>query len=50
MVLYTKAESIRPPGNDDARLRWNACARALNANPEELHPRPVEDYESVLDD
>ena len=49
MVLYTKAESIRPPGNDDALLRWNACARALNANPE-LHPRPVEDYESVLDD
>ena len=49
MVLYTKAESIRPPGNDDALLRWNACARALNANPE-LRPRPVEDYESVLDD
>ena len=49
MVLYTEAESIRPPGNDDALLRWNACARALNANPE-LRPRPVEDYQSVLDD
>ncbi len=49
MVLYTEAESIRPPGNDDALLRWNTCARALNANPE-LRPRPVEDYESVLDD
>ena len=49
MVLYTKAESIRPPGNDDALLRWNTCARALNANPE-LRPRPVEDYQSVLDD
>jgi len=27
MTCYEKAESIRPPGNDDARLRWNTCAR-----------------------
>jgi succinate dehydrogenase / fumarate reductase iron-sulfur subunit len=28
-----RAEAVRPPGNDDARLRWNACARLLNAHP-----------------
>ncbi len=29
MNLYEKAESLRPPGNDDALLRWNACARII---------------------
>jgi hypothetical protein len=29
MEYYEKAESIRPVGNDDALLRWNACARLL---------------------
>src|SRR5439155_12283505 len=27
MRWYENAEAIRPPGNDDARLRWHACAR-----------------------
>jgi hypothetical protein len=31
MRLYEQAEASRPAGNDDARLRWNACARTLNA-------------------
>ena len=26
MELFEKAEAIRPPGNDDAILRWNTCA------------------------
>ena len=26
MSSYEKAEELRPPGNDDALLRWNACA------------------------
>ncbi len=30
MVWYEKAETLRPAGNDDAVLRWNACARLLN--------------------
>jgi hypothetical protein len=34
MRLYEAAESHRPAGNDDARLRWNAYARTLNAFPE----------------
>lgn len=30
MQSYERAEAIRPPGNDDALLRWNACVRFLN--------------------
>jgi hypothetical protein len=29
MNWYEKAEAIRPPANDDALLRWNACARLI---------------------
>jgi hypothetical protein len=32
MAWYEKAEAIRPPGNDDALLRWNACARMIMRN------------------
>src|SRR5574337_811661 len=33
MSLYEKAEAIRPPGNDDAVIRWNTCARMIMKNP-----------------
>ncbi|HSC26358.1 MAG TPA: hypothetical protein VLD67_03735 [Vicinamibacterales bacterium] len=33
MTSYERAEAIRPPGNDDALLRWNACVRLLARNP-----------------
>jgi hypothetical protein len=29
MRRYEEAEAIRPSGNDDAVLRWNACARLI---------------------
>jgi len=29
MAWYEKAEAVRPAGNDDALLRWNACARFI---------------------
>ena len=29
MTWYEKAEAVRPAGNDDALLRWNACARLI---------------------
>ncbi|HIE21500.1 MAG TPA: hypothetical protein EYP73_02730 [Acidimicrobiia bacterium] len=29
MGWYEKAAKIRPEGNDDAILRWNACVRAI---------------------
>ena len=39
LELYAQAEELRPPGNDDAVLRWNACVRFLNEH-KELEPRP----------
>jgi hypothetical protein len=30
---YEIADGLRPHGNDDARLRWNACARFLDRHP-----------------
>ena len=33
MGLFEKAEKLRPAGNDDALLRFNACARILDRNP-----------------
>jgi hypothetical protein len=34
MQHFEQAEAVRPAGNDDALLRWNACARILNSHPE----------------
>jgi len=47
MECYEKAAIRRPPGNDDALLRWNTCVRILMRNPN-LRPRPDEAYEPVL--
>jgi hypothetical protein len=33
MASFERAEAIRPPNNDDAVLRWNACARLLVSDP-----------------
>src|SRR3979411_29441 len=32
MSWFEKAEAIRPPGHDDALLRWNTCARIIARN------------------
>jgi tetratricopeptide (TPR) repeat protein len=40
MEWYEKAEGICPPGNDDATLRWNTCARLIMRDP---HLRPAVD-------
>jgi hypothetical protein len=34
MGHFERAEGLRPHGNDDALLRWNACARLLDRHPE----------------
>lgn len=39
MDHYQQAEAIRPPGNDDALLRWNTCARLIMRHPH-LRPEP----------
>ena len=48
MSWFEKAEAIRPPGNDDAVLRWNTCTRIIERNslvarePEERIEFPLE--------
>jgi hypothetical protein len=34
MSWFEQAEAIRPPGDDDALLRWNACARLVMRQPQ----------------
>jgi tetratricopeptide (TPR) repeat protein len=33
MRCFAEAETIHPPDNDDAVLRWNRCARLLQSHP-----------------
>ncbi len=33
MEHYERAKELSPAGNDDAVLRWNTCARIIDANP-----------------
>jgi hypothetical protein len=47
MSWYEKAEAIRPAGNDDALLRWNACARIIMGN--RLTPRSEDEQEQPLE-
>jgi tetratricopeptide (TPR) repeat protein len=32
--FFEEAEKVRPPGNDDALLRWNRCLRLMHSIPE----------------
>jgi|SRR5450432_2358638 hypothetical protein len=47
MRHFEKAEAIRPPGNDDALLRWNTCARMIAKN--KLVARDEEKIEPPLE-
>ena len=49
MEHYDDAERLAPSGDDEARLRWNTCARILNDDPT-LVPQPEERYEPALED
>jgi hypothetical protein len=42
MTHYERAISFASPGNDDAILRWNTCARVIMQNPT-VRPLPDED-------
>lgn len=46
MSAYEEAEALRPPGNDDAILRWNTCARAIMRN-SEIRPMPEEEFQAI---
>ena len=44
MAHYQQAETLRPAGNDDALLRWNACARMIMRNNLSARPEGSEPY------
>ena len=48
MACYEAAEAVRPSGNDDALLRWNACARQLMRDHAEA-PEKEERFEPFLE-
>ena len=45
--LFRTAEQLRPQGNADAILRWNACVRFLRRHPE-ITPRVEDKPEPIL--
>lgn len=47
MDHYERAEAIRPPGNDDAILRWNTCVRLITHH--QLEPEREEFIEPPLE-
>lgn len=48
MECFEMASSLRPPGNDDAILRWNNCARTIMRRPD-LKPAPDDAFETWLE-
>jgi hypothetical protein len=46
MESYARAETLRPEGNDDALLRWNACVRFLERHP---HLRPASEERTEIE-
>jgi hypothetical protein len=47
MEWYEKAELLRPAGNDDVILRWNACVRILESHPN-VRPEPEGEREAAM--
>jgi tetratricopeptide (TPR) repeat protein len=48
MALFEEAAAVRPPGDDEALLRWNTCARLLMGH-RELVPAPPDAGEQMLE-
>ena len=48
MSWYEKAEAIQPSGNDEARLRWNACVRTIDKH-EHLEPGSEDEFVPLLE-
>jgi len=48
MAAYEQAAVQAPPGNDEANLRWNTCARLIDSNPG-VAPAPQDVEEALLD-
>jgi hypothetical protein len=47
MDLYEKAQTLQPPGDNDAILRWNTCARVIMQY--KLKQRPRDDSVTLLE-
>jgi len=47
MRCFDEADAIRPANNEDARLRWNACARLIDSN-RSIVPTVEEAHEPLL--
>ena len=47
LELFEQAERVRPAGNDDAILRWNACVRFLERH-KKLGPKTEDVREPIL--
>jgi hypothetical protein len=47
MKCFDEADAIRPANNEDARLRWNACARLIDSN-RSIAPIAEEAHEPLL--
>jgi len=45
--LFEEAERLRPSGNDEALLRWNACVRFLESH-KDLGPKTEDEPEPIL--
>lgn len=48
MECYERAERVRPAGNDDAVLRWNACARLIMKH-QHVRPEAEQPTETMLE-
>jgi hypothetical protein len=46
MEHYERAQELSSEGNDDAVLRWNTCARIIDANPD-IEPEPASQSDPV---
>jgi hypothetical protein len=49
MEHYVEAETLREPGNDDALLRWNACARLLMRDHADVPAAVGERFDPLLE-
>jgi hypothetical protein len=48
MKHFEQAEELRPPGNDDSILRFNACVRLMSSN-QEIQEAPKSDPSDLLE-
>jgi hypothetical protein len=46
LACFERAEAVKPPHNDDATLRWNACARLMQRLPQSMLDTRAEPIES----